>query len=209
MHRFCGRVTYPTAMTTLGVSRELGNSRITISCIHACWSGNVPISTLQQHHGGCTASKSQHRDCLAAIHCYCKATLGGTKYAGASQEVPPNNVLYVKCFETPHKEHVRLDVLAARHSSCTFPNSDPDYCYAAACRWCVSLGYSGGITQEVNTNGMTVACYKAEFSGIIFTSRISDYYLADRRIAQICSFTNLGVSSISNPQERSIRQQSL
>ena len=94
----------------------------------------------------------------------------------------------MKCFETPRKEHMRLDVLAARHSSCTFPNSDSDYCYAAASHWCVSLGYSGGITQEVNTNEMTVACYKAEFSGVIFTSRISDYYLADRRVAQICSF---------------------
>ena len=75
MHRFCGMVTYATAMTTLGVSREVGIDRIDMSCIHSQWSGDVSITTLQRHHSGCTSGKSQHRDCLSAIHRYCTATL--------------------------------------------------------------------------------------------------------------------------------------
>ena len=188
MHRFCGQVTYPTAMITLGVSREHINGRIGISCIQSRWSGNVPISTLQSYRSGCNAGKSQHRDCLAAIHRYCQATLGGTQFAGTSQEVPSSRALYIKCFQTPRKEHVHHNVLAARHSRCTYPNSDSDNCYAAASRWCVFLGYSGGITQEVNTNGVTVACYNAEFTNDVFVSRISDYFLAERQAAQVCSF---------------------
>ena len=117
-------------MTTLGVSREHTNGRIGMSCIRSKWSGNVPVSTLQRYHGGCNAGKSQHRDCLAAIHRYCMATLGGNRFAGTSLEVPSSSTLYVKCFETPCKEHVRNDVLAAQHSGCTFPNSDSDNCYA-------------------------------------------------------------------------------
>ena len=189
MHRFCGQVTYPTAMTTLGVSREHTNGRIGMSCIQSRWSGNVPISTLQRHHSNCNAGKSQHRDCLAAIHRYCQATLGGTQFAGTSQEVPSSSALYVKCFQTPRKEHVRHDVLASRHGGCTFPNSDSDNCYAAASRWCVFLGYSGGITQEVNTIGVTVACYNAEFTNDVFVSRISDFFLAERRAARVCNFS--------------------
>ena len=201
IHHFCGRVTYPTTMTTLGVSREHINGRIGMSCIRSQWSGNVPISTLQQHHSGCTASKSQHRDCLAAIHRYCQATLGGTQYAGTSQEV--GSALYVKCFQTPRKETVRHDVLSSRHSGCTFPNSDSDNCFSAASRWCVFLGYSGGITQEVNTNGVTVACYNAEFTNDVFISRINDFFLAERRAARVCSFNfdiNHGAILSQTPQ---------
>ena len=190
-------------MTTLGVSREHINDRIGMSCVRSRWSGNVAISTLQSHHGGCNAGKSQHRDCLAAIHRYCKATLGGSQFAGTSQEIPSSNALYVKCFETPRKEHVRHDVLAARHSGCRFPSSDSDNCYAAASRWCVSLGHSGGITQEVNTQGVTVACYNAEFTNDVFINHVNDFYVAERRVAQICSFNfeiNRGTIVSQTPQ---------
>lgn len=188
MHRFCGRVTYATGMTTLGVSREVGIDRIGMSCIRSRWSGDVSITTLQRYHARCTSGKSQHRDCLSAIHRYCNATLG-SNFAGTSQEVLPLNNLYVKCFQSPRKELVSHAVLQSHHSGCVFPNSDSDFCYSAASRWCVSLGYTGGITQEVISAGVTVACYSAEFSDDEFVTRSSDFYDAQLHVAHICSLT--------------------
>ena len=170
------------------MSREHGNGRIVMSCVHSHWSGNVPISTLRGYHASCNSwTLSQHRDCLAAIHRYCKATLG-SNFAGTSQEVPSSNSLYVKCFESSRKEHVSHAVLRAKHGGCRYPHSHSDNCYAAASRWCVSVGHSGGITQEVNEVGITVACYRAEFSNDAFVTRSNDFYIWEFRVAQICSF---------------------
>ena len=93
IHRFCQRVAYPTAMSTLGVSREVTDGRIGISCIKSLVWQNVPFNTLQSFHGGCDLSKTQDRACLAAIHRFCINTLDGYQYAGIAQEVPSTTCL--------------------------------------------------------------------------------------------------------------------
>jgi hypothetical protein len=82
---------------------------------------------------------------------------------------------------------VALDVMSSFNSGCTFPNQQSDSCFSAASRYCVSLGYSGGINQEVNPNGMTVACYDAEFTNDVFISRVDDFYLAELQATEVCS----------------------
>ena len=187
MHRFCNRVTYPPTLagTKMGISREHRNQRIRMSCLQAHWGGDVSISELQRHHGGCTLQKSQHRDCLAAIHRYCRSRFGSA-FAGMSQEVG-SGVLGVHCFRSTRKESVSATTLQRHHPWCTYPNSDTDGCFSAANRWCNSFGYSGGITQEVGNSRMTVACYNAQFSNGVFVQRISDFYTAQRRINNICN----------------------
>ena len=95
--------------------------------------------------------------------------------------------MLIKCFQTTHKEHVALDVLSFLNSGCIFPDSESDSCFSAASRYCVSMGYSGGITQEVNTDGMTVACYDADFTLDAFINRDDDFYLAQQQATQVCS----------------------
>ena len=186
MHRFCNRVTYPPTLAgeKIGISREHRDLRIGMSCLRAHWSGDVSIGELRRHHSWCSLQKSQHRDCLAAIHRYCAARFG-RDFAGISQEVG-NGVLGVRCFRSTRKESVRADVLRSHHHLCTYPNSDSDNCFAAASRWCSSLDHSGGITQEVGNNRMTVACYNAEFSNDVFVKRTSDFHAAQRRV-NICN----------------------
>ena len=167
MHRFCEKVTYPTTMKTFGVSREHITNAIGMSCVNSVQMTSVSIDTLQQYHSACnTVTKNQHRDCLAAIHRYCMERFG-VDAAGISQEIPSSKHLYVACFRSPKKQHVPFSQLIELHSGCRFPNSDSDNCFAAASRWCnkVSPDYAGGITQEVNRDGVTIACYIAEFSG--------------------------------------------
>lgn len=187
MHRFCNRVTYPSTLAgiKMGISREHINQRIGMSCLRPHWGGDVSISELRQHHGGCSLHKSQHRDCLAAIHRYCSSRFG-SRFAGMSQEVG-NGVLGVRCFRSTRKESVAVTVLQHHHRGCTFPNSDSGPCFAAANRWCNSFGHSGGITQEVGNSHMTVACYNAQFSNDVFVRRILDFYTAQRRVNRVCN----------------------
>ena len=171
----------------VGVSRGNTNDRIDLACIHSPKWGTVPFDTLKEYHGGCNLrGKNQHRDCLSASHRYCIDILDGYQYAGIGQEVPPAGLL-IKCFQTTHKAHVALDVLSFLNSGCIFPDSDSDSCFSAASRYCVALGYSGGITQEVNTDGMTVACYDADFTLNAFINRDDDFYLAQQQATQVCS----------------------
>ena len=189
MHRFCIQSTYSTGSSYahVGVSREHTDDRIGLSCIRSVNAKIVPFDALEQYNGGCNhRSKSQHRDCLSSAHRYCIDALDGYQYAGISQEVPPHGML-IKCFQTTHKEHVALDVLSFLNSGCIFPDSDSDSCFSAASRYCVSMGYSGGITQEVNTDGMTVACYDADFTLNAFINRDDDFYLAQQQATQVCS----------------------
>ena len=197
MHRFCIQSTYPTinSYETLGVSREYGNGRIGVSCIRSQLIETVPESTLQQYDGGCTRSKSHRRNCLSAIHRYCIATLDGYQYGGISQEVPSPPNLLIKCFQASHKDLVPQDVLASFNSGCT--NSDSDDCFSAASRWCVSLGYSGGITQEVNNDGVVVACYDAEFTNDAFISRSDAFSLPSGKLLKcvvLLSMLTMGFS---------------
>ena len=187
MHRFCNRVVYPTQIHTMGISREHINERIGMSCVKASWYGNVLVSDLQKYHTGCTLSKSQHLDCLSAIHRYCVDHLDSNYAAGISQEVGIN-VLHIHCFMATHVENVIHSVLTNLVPDCIFPNSDSPPCFSAASRYCSQyFGYSGGITQEVNSNVMTVACYNAEFSGDVFTKRITDFYEAINDVDKVCS----------------------
>ena len=190
MHRFCGKVTYPHAMKTFGVSREHKNNVIGMSCVNSVQMSSVYIRTLQRYHSACnTVSKSQHRDCLAAIHRYCKKKYGSNA-AGISQEIPSSRYLYVACFRSPKKQHVPFNQLNQLHPDCKFPYSDSDHCFAAASRWChnVNQNYAGGITQEVSRDGITVACYNAEFSGDVYISAGNDdYKKAKSEVTHICS----------------------
>ena len=205
MHRFCNNATYPPNLAgiKLGVSKEHTNQRIGMSCLQAHWGGDVGIAELQRHHSGCTMQKSQHRDCLSAIHQYCSGRFGSAM-AGMSQEIG-SGVLRVLCFKSTRKESVPINILRQLHSGCTY--SDSDNCFAAASRWCSSFGFSGGITQEVGNSLMTVACYNAEFSNDVFVQRISDFYSAQRRI-KICNvnFTiDQGRILKSVPEELSLK----
>ena len=193
MHRFCQRVTYPTKTDTLGVSQEHTSGKIFMSCIHSEWSGFVSIAELKQHLIYCGAKElSQNRNCLAAVHRYCQARLGGADYAGTSQEVDDSkDSFYVQCFKTARKEHVLHDVLQSYHSTCQSGapsyTSESDNCFAAASRWCRQLGYSGGITQEVNGEGVTVACYNDEFSNFAYVTRNKEFFVEENRVDLVCS----------------------
>lgn len=188
MNQFCTRVAYPHKMTTLGVSRENGPHRIGMSCVRARWAANVHINTLRRIHGGCnTVHKSQHRDCLSAIHRFC-AKHFGHNHAGISQGVVTGHLIPVACFALTRKENVRHSVLRAMHPNCKFPNSHSDSCFAAASRWCSKyFGYTGGLTLEVNHLIMTVGCYNAEFSGDVFTARVVDFYRAMSQAKEVCN----------------------
>lgn len=215
MNRFCSKISgFPFYSTTLGVSREHRNGVIDMSCIRSLWSGNVEISALQRYHGPCSKSKSQHRDCLAAIHRWCTATIADIyegKYTagGMSQGVPQSNSLDIACFKTPRKERVRWSVLAKLHSPCNIRGSpsDSDNCFAAASRWCVQRGHSGGITQEVNNRGVMIACYDAEFSNSEFIARDSNYYDAQTVTKQICVDFDIGSGTVSSLQPLIIKEE--
>ena len=186
MHRFCGRVSYPSAIHTLGISREHINRRIHLSCVKSHWKGLVQIGDLSSVHSGCNIHKTQHRDCLSASHRFCTNRFGGDK-AGIIQEVR-QGIVELHCFTTTRKETVRHDVLRNLNPGCQFPNSDSDSCFSAASRWCNRyFGYSGGMTLEVNSSLIVVGCYNAEFSGIAFNVRSNDFYNAINHVDHMCS----------------------
>ncbi len=187
-HRYCSQATYPTARVSIGVSREHSNGRVGLSCVQAHWKGDVTIQDLSRIHGGCnTAAKAQHRDCLSAIHNYCIRRFG-QDFAGISQEVPSAHRLYIGCFRAAFKEFVPVNVMTSLHAYCRFPASESDNCFASAHRYCSRFhGLSGGITQEVNTSIMAVACYNADLSRDAHIQRTSDYYRDRRQVVEICS----------------------
>lgn len=187
MHRYCDSVTFSTDdVDPAGISREHANDVIDLACIDSQWSGTVEVSVLYQLHNGCTRDKSQHRDCLAAIHRYCQNLLGSS-YAGVSQEVGEDH-FQVHCFEATHKESVDFDVLHTLHEYCVYPDSDSAQCFAAANRFCQQYySASGGITQEVANDQMYVACYDAAYSGNAYTIKNNDYYEARSQAIEVCS----------------------
>ena len=89
-------------------------------------------------------------------------------------------------------------MLASFNSGCT--NSDSDDCFSAASCWCVSLGYSGGVTQEVNNDGVVVACYDAEFTNDAFISRNDAFFSAEREATQVCSIVSTLTMGFSYPR---------
>ena len=199
IHRFCWSLTYPaesriSRFKTLGVPKERQQGKISISCIEAEWSDYVAVETLQKHDKHCTLKHgSQSRHCLAAIHRFCKVTLQGINHAaGASQEVnEERGEMYVQCFLSSRKELVLHDTLADYDSSCKgqVPISQvhADDCHIAANKWCQSVGHSGGIAQEADEGGVTVACYTGVFSNWAYVVRSSDFFAAEKRVDIICS----------------------
>jgi hypothetical protein len=186
---------------TLGVSKDHLPGKISISCVKAEWSDYVTLETLQQHEKHCTLKHgSQGRHCLAAIHRFCQATLGGVNYAGTSQEVieienPKDGKVYrsilVQCFKPVRKEVVLRDTLKDYDDSCK--SHDPSFqvhtddCYVAANKWCQSVGHSGGITQEPSKEGVIVACYTDVFSNWAYVTPSREFFAAERQVDIVCS----------------------
>lgn len=188
-HRYCNsRTTYPTSRQSIGVSREHSNNRVGLSCIRAHWKGNVMIGELRVIHRGCNSvQRAQYRDCLSAIHRYCRNRFG-QDFSGISQEVPRVDHLYIGCFRAAFKEYVPVSFMRSLHGRCTLPNSESDNCFAAASRFCVRYhGLSGGITQQVNSTIMLVACYDADYSQNAYLGRTTDYYQDRREAVEVCS----------------------
>ena len=52
----------------------------------------------------------------------------------------------------------------------------------------------GGITQEVNEDGVVIACYKADFSTLANIIRSADYYTDENKIVKVCDL-NFNLSS--------------
>ena len=123
---------------------------------------------LQEYEKDCTVEEgSQGRHCLAATHRFCKDALGSDdSAAGTSQKVNDLfNAFYVQCFRSPHKERIHHGVLNHKNTTVLVVHcyrSHTDDCFAAASEWCkekADLGSNGGgITQEVNEDGVVVAC---------------------------------------------------
>ena len=164
IHRYCEKMSDPCITYPIGISREHTDSVVGISCIAAEWAGKVLISELSEIKPECQQIESQNRNCLAAIHRYCKNRLGND-YAGLSQEAEIGK-FFVGCFKSTLKENVPFSTMTELHPDCQFPaNSDGPQCFAAASRFCVQKGFSGGVTQEVGESEVYVACY----NGVINT----------------------------------------
>ena len=82
-----------------------------------------------------------------------------------AQEVPYDG-LYVGCFKASLKSSVPISHLTHLHGGCHAHTSHTGHCFAAASCWCKNRGHTGGITQEVGNNRITVACYKAVYSTV-------------------------------------------
>lgn len=204
MHQFCQKVTYgQTKMhkDTLGVSQKHESGKIFVSCIKSEWSGLVSIAELQKYEKECTVKQGgQSWQCLAATHRFCKDTLGADSGAGIIQKVNDLfDIFYVQCFKSPHKRHILHKVLSSKkyHSSCESDKSGPfhdyrshtDDCFAAASKWCqdnLENNFSGGITQEVDSKGVTVACYEEEFSNWVHIEPGPEFYTDKNTVAEVC-----------------------
>eukprot|EP01025_Chloroclados_australasicus_P004448 TRINITY_DN110_c0_g3_i1.p1 TRINITY_DN110_c0_g3~~TRINITY_DN110_c0_g3_i1.p1 ORF type:complete len:427 (-),score=30.51 TRINITY_DN110_c0_g3_i1:240-1424(-) len=185
LHRYCQKVELNSG-AMVGMGREVLGNQIGVSCVAAQWVGDVPVSDLHLYNAGCQIEASQSRDCLAAAHRFCNDKLEADA-GGISQEVGTGTLL-VTCFKAARREHVITSVLNDEGTNCSFPDSDSTDCFSAASKWCRRFGHDGGITQEVNEDGMTVACYDAMYSGNAFFRALSDYYNAQVSLGEICSF---------------------
>lgn len=167
MSRYCNQIKFPWIQPErplMAASREHAYGRIHFSCIQTTRVEYVTLSELRRYHGGCRRYKSQSSDCLAAINRYCSANCNGD-HAGMAQEVPYDG-LYITCFKSSLKVSVPIPQLRRLHRGCRARRSNSDDCFAAASRWCGKRGHTGGITQEVGGNRITVACYKAVYSTV-------------------------------------------
>lgn len=192
MHRFCGKVEFPTQMTTLGVPREFGVDEIGLSCVKTGWNGDVSIATLQHYVSGCTMVQSQGKECIKAIHTYCSNTFSIWGYtAGISQEAG-NNVLGVHCFKPTLLQDVNWDEVKSFMSECYYPDIASMSCFAAAKRWCEDSGYRGGIPQSWGANNvMRVACYTDEFTNAVRVQRDCGFSIRETQVQRACSYAEV------------------
>ena len=112
MHRFC----FTTGHGGAGVSQEVGQGVFGVACFNPSWYGDVPLNDLRNLHGGCDGlGKSQHSDCMAAVHRWCNQNGRGS--AGIVQEVG-NGVFGVACFNPQSYQDVSLNTLENKHGGC-------------------------------------------------------------------------------------------
>ena len=187
MNRYCSQVEFPEPINVLGVSRDSGDQRINLACIESSWKGDVSIRELMRMDSGCNGLMSQEMKCLSAIHSYCKVKLG-ENFAGISQgEGVEDGTLEVHCFESTRKEAVRHDVMRSFDGGCHYLTSHSDNCFHAASMFCSEYFQSdGGITVESDTNTITVACYRANYTGDAFIIRNNDFYASLSEVETVC-----------------------
>lgn len=120
------------------------------------------VKPLALYHQGCDSrSKSQHPDCIAAIHRGCQA-FGYSM--GLPQEVG-DNAFGVSCFNANQIHDVSIEVLNGYHDGCdsVSKSQHPD-CAAAAHRFCNYNGFGLGTflfgePQEVGSSAFLIGCF--------------------------------------------------
>lgn len=168
MSRYCNVIKFPwyePKFPLLAASREHGQNVITFSCIRVTLARQVTLSELKSYHNGCTKNASQSSQCLAAIHRFCLSDCGSD--AGLAQEIPTDGI-FVTCFKASLKKTLPISDLTNEHGLCNTDVSSGDNCFAAASRWCIKRGHTGGITQEVGGDSVLVACYKGLYSTSLY-----------------------------------------
>jgi hypothetical protein len=91
-HRWC----HNTGRAGAGIIQEVGNGTFYVACFNPNSYEDVSLSNLINQHGGCNdTGKSQHSDCVAAMHRWC--VNNGKGASGLAQETG-NGVIGVACF---------------------------------------------------------------------------------------------------------------
>ena len=192
MHRFCGRVKFPTPRTTLGVPREFGTDELEMSCVKTGVKRDVPIGTLRHYNSRCIMTQSQGKECMQAINKYCTSAYGFLGFgAGLSQEAG-HNVLGVHCFKPTLMQNVKWNDVKKFVPDCRYPDTASIPCFAAAKRWCVNQGHRGGIPQSFGSHLMKVACYNDEFTNNVSMKRDGTFYNRKAQIQKTCSYKQIG-----------------
>ena len=185
MDKFCNKTSFPGSITTFGASREHDTNKVSMSCVRSAWSGWVPAEEAFRSYGHCRIDKTQHRDCLIAIHRYCRRHAGNA--AGGIIGRVGQNQVEVHCFRAARKETVSNAVLQGLNLSYNPPFVETDHGFSAVSRFCNRYyGHSGGIPVEVYPDHVTVACYDAEFSGDVFIHRTADFYRTMLQANEVC-----------------------
>ena len=183
VHDYCSQVINSATQESVGVVRESSNSILSLSCIKADWMGDVTIRELNEYFL-CSLDALFVHNCLRAVVLYCKDKLG-SNYAGLSQGIK-HSVFTVGCFKTSAVEYLTSEVVDNLNADCKL-GVYWEACFAAASTFCSRfLGYSGGIPTDVDSGGMTIACYDASYYGDVYLERTEEFYEARRTAVEIC-----------------------
>ncbi len=140
-----------------GVTQQLGQTEIGISCFQTSQYRIVSSSEMQKFHGVCVDPQSP--GCMAASQLYCNS-LGSS--AGLVQEVGPN-AFAVACFDGPYVG-VSHNEMKKYHGECTPGQSSGAACMAASQNYCSQVqGKSGGLIQQVGPDAFGVACFDGNY----------------------------------------------